>query len=210
MKAICPLCGSDAKHFFTANKTDYFDCRNCYSVFMGKEFYPDDNEEKYRYNQHNNDVNDINYQNFVKPIVECINKDYCIHHKGIDFGAGTGPVISKMLRDRKYNIVEYDPFFHNHPELLERNYDYIACCEVIEHFHNPAEEFKVLKKIINKDGKIYCMTSLFNDEIDFKTWYYKNDPTHVFFYRKETFEYIRDYYCFKSVEIHGNLIIISN
>jgi len=26
--------------------------------------------------------------------------------------------------------------------------------------------------------------------MDFDTWFYKKDPTHVFLYRKETFEYI--------------------
>lgn len=207
MNEKCPLCSTEAAHFFSKNNKEYFSCDNCYGVFMGKDYLPDDDDEIFRYNEHNNDVNDPNYQNFVKPIVNGILNDFNARHKGIDFGAGTGPVISKMLIDKNYNIVQYDPFFHNYPQLLENKYDYIACCEVIEHFHNPYKEFNLLNKILNPSGKIYCMTNILNDAIDFKSWYYKDDPTHVFFYRKETFEYIRDLYRFRNIEIKDNLIV---
>ncbi|WP_321540387.1 methyltransferase domain-containing protein [Flavobacterium piscinae] len=69
-------------------------------------------------------------------------KDFSSKHSGLDFGSGTNSVIVKLLKDKNYNIVEYDPFFSNQPEVLEKRYDYITCCEVIEHFHHPFEEFK--------------------------------------------------------------------
>jgi len=97
---------------------------------------------------HNNDVNDSGYHKFVSPIVNAVLNDFLPEHKGLDFGAGTGPVISKLLTDRNYQIKQYDPYFFNLPELLQKKYDYIVCCEVIEHFYDPDKEFQLLKSLL--------------------------------------------------------------
>jgi hypothetical protein len=34
------------------------------------------------------------------------------------------------------------------------------------------------------------MTLLYSDEIDFETWHYRLDITHIFIYRKKTMEFI--------------------
>ncbi len=206
---VCPLCNNNAVEFFNTDKTDYFICNNCKGVFMGKQFLPDKNFEISRYKEHNNDVNDIRYQNFVKPIVNEVLNDYTSSDIGLDFGAGTGPVISKMLSDKGYKIEQYDPFFSNYPELLEKKYDYIVCCEVIEHFHRPATEFRLLNKILAGKGKLYCKTNIYNKNIDFKKWYYKSDLTHVFFYQSETLNYICRNFGFNDIIIKNDLIIFS-
>ncbi len=206
---ICPLCNSNAAVFDTYNGFTYFDCPNCSGIFAGKKHLPDNKTEIERYSQHQNDVNDVRYQNFVSPIVNAVLKSFTKQNKGLDFGAGTGPVISKMLKDKEYDIVPYDPFFHPNFELLQQKYDYIVSCEVIEHFHQPAKEFHLLKKMLQNKGKLYCMTSIYNKEINFNNWYYKNDPTHVFFYRKETMHYICKQFGFLKVETFKNLIIFS-
>jgi len=205
----CPLCHHIAKVFITIQGRAYFECEQCCAIFLNKQCLPDKQEEEDRYKQHNNDVNDLGYQNFVKPIVDSVLKDYTPLHSGLDFGAGTGPVISKLLSDNDYKMAQYDPFFHNFPDLLHKSYDYIACCEVIEHFHKPAKEFSLLCNLLANNGKLYCMTSIFNPKIDFKTWYYKDDPTHVFFYSEATFEYIRRFFNFSDLQIMKNLIILS-
>ena len=206
----CPLCNNQSDIFYTENKKLYFQCRNCFGIFLSKRNLPDKNIEIKRYNEHNNDVNDLRYQKFVSPIVNSVIEYFSKKHKGLDFGAGTGPVISKLLHNKHFNIVQYDPFFHNFPDLLQYKYDYIISCEVIEHFHNPEKEFELLKNLLNLNGKLFCMTSLFNPNIDFKNWYYKNDPTHVFIYQKKTIQYICSRFKFSNVEISNNLIIFSN
>ena len=133
-------------------------------------------------------------------------RDFEPIHKGLDFGAGTGPVISKILQDNNFEIAQYDPFFHNHPELLKKRYDYIACCEVIEHFYNPRKEFQLLRNLLQPNGKLYCMTDIYDQTIDFEKWYYKNDPTHVFIYHKKTVEWIKDKFGFSDVTINDRLI----
>lgn len=166
-------------------------------------------DEESRYLEHNNDINDERYQQFVMPIVQQVVDHYTPEHRGLDFGAGTGPVISKLLTDRSYQIVQYDPFFHNYPELLLDKYDYIVACEVIEHFHQPDKEFARLKEMLNPGGKLICMTTIYHPGIDFKTWYYKNDPTHVFFYHSDTLQFIQNTYGFSKLQIVNNMIVLS-
>jgi len=206
----CPLCNEISSHFCDTNKKSYFKCPKCKGIFIGNDFLPDYNFEKSRYSEHNNDINDTRYQNFVSPIVNAILKDYNKNNIGLDFGAGTGPVISKMLNDNDYKIFQYDPFFYNNKDLLQNKYDYIACCEVIEHFHKPEKEFTLLKNIMNKNAKLYCMTKLYSKDIDFNLWYYKNDPTHVFFYQIETLKFIACKYNFSDLYINNSLIIFTN
>ncbi|MDA3817128.1 MAG: hypothetical protein PF486_07110, partial [Prolixibacteraceae bacterium] len=101
---------------------------------MEKAFYPTQIRERERYIEHNNDVNDVRYQNFVSPITGAVQNDFSPVDSGLDFGGGTGPVITNFINDNGYNIIDYDPYFNDRPELLEKTYDYIACCEVMEHF----------------------------------------------------------------------------
>lgn len=167
-------------------------------------------DEKLRYETHNNDVFDKRYQNFVSPITSAILENFSKDHIGLDFGAGTGPVISKILGDNDFKIKQYDPFFHKNEKLLREKYDYIACCEVMEHFYSPKKDFGLLKNVLLKGGRLYCMTDIYDDSIDFSLWYYKNDPTHVFMYQKETIIWIKNEFRFSDVTIEGRLITFFN
>jgi hypothetical protein len=205
----CPLCHTVSREYFRDKKRAFLLCPFCKGLFTGKEYLPDRDSERLRYIEHNNDVDDPRYQKFVEPIVEEILSAFTPESKGLDFGAGTGPVISSLLSEKGYGINIYDPFFHDDPLLLKEKYDYIACCEVIEHFHQPDKEFLMLRDLLNTHGILYCMTSLFNESINLKTWYYKNDLTHVFFYQEETLYYISREYGFSDIIIKNNLVILS-
>ena len=173
---------------------------------MDKNLRPNSETEKLRYEEHINDVENEGYRKFVSPITSAILNDFLPTDKGLDFGAGTGPVISKILNDNNFSIVQYDPFFHNYPNLLNAKYNYIACCEVMEHFYHPKKEFKLLQNLLQPNGKIYCMTDLYDESIDFHKWYYKNDQTHVFIYHKNSINWIQKKIGFSDVTIDGRLI----
>ncbi len=126
--------------------------------------------------------------------------------RGLDFGAGPGPVGPVMLAERGYRTVCYDPYFFNTPELLKKTYDYIFCCEVVEHFHTPATEFPLLFSLLSPGGSLFCMTHLYSSDIEFSSWYYKDDQTHVFFYREQTFRYIARKFGFSSCTIENRVI----
>jgi hypothetical protein len=64
--------------------------------------------------------------------------------------------------------------------------------------------------MLKNDSKLYLMTEVYNEGIDFASWYYKNDPTHVFFYSRETFEWIKKEFGFSKVEVNKRLIVFEN
>jgi hypothetical protein len=41
---------------------------------------------------------------------------FTIEAKGLDFGAGPGPVIATILREQHYKVDLYDPYYWNQPE----------------------------------------------------------------------------------------------
>lgn len=202
----CLLCSGKIKLFFKEENKQYYQCQNCSSIMLDPKDYLSKEEEKARYKTHNNDVTDVRYQNFVSPIVNAVKKTYKSHHLGLDFGAGTGPVITKMLEDAGYKLNLYDPYFHNYRENLEISYDYIVCCEVMEHFYNPLKEFEKMSNMLNKDGSLFCMTSTYDESIDFDTWHYRRDDTHVFFYHKDGLEWIRAKFKFKTLTYKDKFI----
>ncbi|MFO8053955.1 MAG: class I SAM-dependent methyltransferase [Bacteroidales bacterium] len=204
----CLLCDTPSRFFAQQHNGLYYACPNCKGIFMSPDDFPKKAMEKARYEEHNNDVYDPRYQKFVSPVVNAVLRDFSARHHGLDFGAGTGPVISKMLKEKNYQIQQYDPFFWPATQALENTYDYIVCCEVIEHFQQPKKEFEFLRKLLKENGKLYCMTTIYHPGIDFKTWFYKNDPTHVFFYQKETLQFISyKLQLFSDVQIIRNLIV---
>lgn len=205
----CSLCNTISPIFHINQDRYYLKCPNCHGIFMSEQFLPDDNIEIERYSTHNNDVNDPRYRKFVSPITKGITDDFNENHKGLDFGSGTGPVITVVLKEKGFNIDTYDPYFDNRAEVLNETYDYIACCEVVEHFHKPHLEFQKLKSLLKPNGKLFIMTDLYHEEINFENWYYKNDPTHVFLYQKSTFDWIKDNFGFNSIESKGRLISLS-
>lgn len=204
----CTLCQANALLINEVNQKKYYKCTRCLSILLSPAYYISKEEERSRYEEHNNDIEDTGYQKFVSPLVNSIKELFNPEHTGLDFGSGTGPVITKLLRDEGFNIDLYDPFFCNKPEKLAVHYDYIACCEVIEHFHHPEKEFRLLRSLLKPGGALFCMTEVYSDNINFPKWYYKNDPTHVFFYHAEAFNWIKTNLNYSEVIIDGRLIIL--
>jgi len=165
-------------------------------------------KEKQRYIKHNNNVDDPGYQQFVAPLTKLIFESFMPHHKGLDFGSGTGPVISKILSASNYQIYQYDPFFSPNNILLKQRYDYIVCCEVVEHFHNPSDDFSKLYNMLKPRGELICQTSFLQDIASFDKWYYKNDPTHCFFYSKQSVEYIYKQFNFSELRFYDKIFVL--
>ncbi|MDX9960071.1 MAG: class I SAM-dependent methyltransferase [Aliarcobacter sp.] len=203
---LCPLCLNSSILFY---KDEFYLCSCCEGIFRAAEKLLDNEKEKQRYESHTNDSDDLGYQNFVAPITNAVLKKFSKDDIGLDFGCGKDSPIVKVLRKNEYEILEYDPFFFDDKKLLEKKYDYIACCEVIEHFYNPKKEFELLKKLLKEDGILYLMTGIYNSTIDFSKWWYKNDPTHVFIFQEKTFEYIKKEFDFKDLKIEKNFIKLS-
>jgi SAM-dependent methyltransferase len=205
----CPLCGSQASQFLEDRGSTFYKCKNCGSIFRDPADDLSPEKEKARYLAHNNDPADPEYRSFVAPIIDAVTSRFDTSHHGLDFGAGPVPVISKILKNKGYKVETYDPFFHDQPDLLTKKYDFIAACEVIEHFRDPAREFQLLRSLLKPGGALLCMTELYEDSIDFGKWPYKNDITHRFFYTRKALEGVRERLGFASLKIEGRLVSFS-
>lgn len=192
-----------------ARKRAYHLCDRCGAVFMAPRHHLSVEDEKKRYAAHRNDVDDPRYQAFVRPLVDLVLEQCRPEHDGLDFGCGTGPVVSKLLVEQGRRIAQYDPFFRDLPGLLERTYDCIVCCEVIEHFREPDREFRLLRSLLNQGGRLFCQSELYAPGIDLAAWPYANDTTHVFFYQRRTLEWIRDHCGFSELAVSGRIAVFT-
>jgi len=205
----CRLCRGRSELFFEMPDKKYYRCGGCSAIFLDPRRHLSKEDEKRRYEEHNNNVEDPGYQKFVEPLVLKIQENFGKEHQGLDFGAGPGPVVAKLLRGKGYSIELYDPFFWNEPQLLEKKYDFIVCCEVIEHFYFPEKEFRLLRSLLKSGGMLFCQTDLYSEKTDFKSWYYRNDSTHVFFYHQNTLAWIKTLFDFEFMENDGRLVEFS-
>ncbi len=208
-QVACLLCGGPPELFLEETQKKYYRCGTCSGIFLDPACRLSEADEYARYLNHENDVEDPAYQKFVGPVVSAIRQSFGPHCEGLDFGAGPGPVIAKLLRDAGYAVELYDPFFWKDRAPLSRKYDFIACCEVLEHLRAPAEEFRLLRSLLKPGGALFCMTELYSGTPDFKTWYYRNDPTHIFFFHPRTLEWVKSAFAFSDLKIEGRLIRFS-
>jgi hypothetical protein len=210
----CPLCSADHQglpfYIKPAGGATYYDCSHCQLIWLDSAFHLNESDEEKRYREHNNDVTDPRYQNFVKPLCDRILE----HHNpdtgaiGLDFGAGTGPVLALMLRQKGFEVDLYDCFFHNDLSVFDKQYDFIAASEVFEHFFSPGLELKRLRTMLRPSGTLGIMTDIFQAETDFASWYYHRDPTHVSFYRAQTFDWIKEHFHFSECQIYNKRQIL--
>lgn len=210
MSNNCPLCHHNSSLFYHYKTKLYHQCGRCSGIFLDASLRLNNTDEKQRYLLHQNDIEDSGYVQFISPITTAVINDFTPEHKGLDFGCGHAPVITKLLTNQQFNIASYDPIFQQQRDLLKQRYDYIVSCEVIEHFYHPDKEFLLLKSLLNEGGRLYCMTDIYHDDIDFKQWYYKNDATHVFIYTADTLAYIKDRLSFSDMIINDRLITFFN
>ena len=69
----CALCQSTSIPFY---KNVFYQCTSCKSIFRDAEYFLNTEQEKARYDTHNNDILDIGYQRFVAPITSRVEKDF--------------------------------------------------------------------------------------------------------------------------------------
>ena len=200
----CPLCQSQKVNSIMA---DYFLCEICDLRFLTPKRHLTKEQEQARYMLHQNLDSDPDYIRFFTPLVEAITSMNPLGSVGLDFGSGPSPVLARFLRNLGYKILCYDPFFNPDTEPLNEVYDFAYACEVIEHFYSPAQEFTCLKRLLKPGGTLALMTHIYSDEINFDTWYYRKDPTHVVFYSTKTFSWICKTFSFKDLRIHSHRVV---
>ncbi len=183
----CPLCDSrDHAEFHRDRRRPYRRCATCRLVFVPREYYPDAAAERAEYELHRNEVTDPGYRRFLGRLAEPLLNRLPAGASGLDFGCGPGPALAAMLREQGLQVALYDPFFAPDPAPLSARYDFITATEVVEHLHRPGAELQRLWRLLRPGGVLGVMTKLVLDREAFARWHYKNDPTHVCFFSRDT------------------------
>ena len=189
----CPLCQSVHTEFFLKDKfRSYFQCNTCCLVFVPTSQRLSSEEEKSRYDLHQNIPDDPNYRKFLSRIFNPIQKLIAPKSKGLDFGSGPGPTLSLMFEEAGHIMSIYDHFFANNSSIFKEKYDFITTSEVFEHLFEPRKELDRLWDCLRPSGYLGIMTNLLTNKEEFGKWYYKNDDTHICFYSKFTFRWLAE------------------
>lgn len=183
----CPVCAAASGHFLSITGRDYFRCPACQARFLDPALHPTHDEEQAHYLNHENDPDDPGYRHFLSKLACPLMARLSPASRGLDYGCGPGPALAAMLREAGHDVALYDPFFAPDPAPLSDTYDFVTCTEVAEHFHRPAQEFDRLRRLVRPGGWLAIMTCFQTEDARFADWHYRKDPTHVVFYRAETF-----------------------
>ncbi|MFO7573835.1 MAG: class I SAM-dependent methyltransferase [Bacteroidales bacterium] len=205
---VCPLCDTDAGLVAVEgpDKRSYHRCPGCRLIFSGREYLPSPEEERERYLEHNNGIEYPGYVNFlnqaIEPALPLLSEDMT----GLDYGCGPVPTLSLLLKEKGISCLDYDPLFF--PELPEGPFDFIFATECFEHLFNPAREIESIIRLLKPIGLLIVMTHLWEESVDFASWYYPKDNTHVTFYHAETFRYIEERFGFRQLPAASERVII--
>lgn len=201
----CLLCVLPVHHSIQHQQTPdrrFYHCHHCDLIFVDPTDHVDLEQEKKRYEKHQNGTNDLGYQQFLlkftAPLLKFLQQEEFLQKENttvLDYGCGPHPILGRMLNPHLQKpLVNYDPFFANDTEVLKSKWDLILSTEVCEHFRNPREEFKKLKSMLTISGIAAFMTQFHEGPEKFTTWWYARDLTHVVFYSEKTWTWLSEEY----------------
>jgi cyclopropane fatty-acyl-phospholipid synthase-like methyltransferase len=176
--------------FQTIGPWSYLRCGECAATMLAAHQLPDEDTQRRHYMKHENDLDDPRYRAFLRRLAEPLLARLKPGLSGLDYGCGPGPLLARMLAQAGHSMRVYDPFFAPDAQALQQRYDFVTCTEVAEHFHRPRQEFERLRGLLKPGGVLALMTCLQTEDRLFANWHYRRDPTHVVFYREETFRWI--------------------
>ncbi len=187
----CRLCTkAGAELFCRDGRRHYYRCKQCLLVFVPPMQLLSAVAEKAEYDLHQNDPDDPGYRRFLGRLFEPLQARLPPSSHGLDFGCGPASALPVMLAEAGHSVALYDRFYAPDRAVLQRRYDFITATEVVEHLHRPGAELRQLWALLRPGGVLALMTKLVVDGEAFARWHYKNDPTHVVFFSRETFAWL--------------------
>lgn len=204
---FCPLCrGGEVSPYANDARRDYYGCGGCGLVFVGAHQHLSALEEKKVYDQHRNHPDDVGYRCFLGRLFTPLCAALAAGSHGLDFGCGPGPTLSIMFEECGQRMAIYDPFYANEPAVWQSCYDFITATEVVEHLYHPRRELERLWQHLKPGGILAVMTKQLRDAEAFSGWHYKNDPTHVCFFSRRTFEWLAAHWQARC-QFHGSDVV---
>ncbi len=185
----CIICGSSNLELLEIQNR-YYHCQDCEVIFIDPTEIAAQDEEKERYEDHDNNHQNEGYvqmfEDFIEELIEPhLNLEEI--NDVLEFGCGPGPVLADLLEAKELEVDRYDPYFFPEKVFLDKKYDLITSTEVFEHFSDPIKEMELLTSHLKEDAYLAVMTSFHPGPEEFEDWWYKWDPTHIVFYNQKTF-----------------------
>jgi len=209
MTDICPLCNGPAIYLCTFKNRGYYQCDKCELAFVPAYQHLSEPEELKRYDLHNNSAESESYIKYLTQVAAYLSKIPVLDPVILDFGSYKTHVLSDILREKGYESYPYDPCYKVGLENLDRKYDIIIICEVIEHLGDIMKEINLLKRLLSPHtGYILIRTELYDTEKDIEKWWYTNDETHIFLPSEHTISVIGEYLCRDLVYSDGKRYLI--
>ncbi len=203
----CLLCNHREIEEITVNSIHkLLKCNNCHLIFKNPSTFPNIEQERERYLNHNNSERDEGYVDHLQKVIKPFLRHSEIGSFGLDYGCGHQPVLCKLLVKEKMRCDNYDPLFF--PDLPDERKDFIFVTETMEHFHNPFIELSVITSLLIPGGLLAIMTNMWDEETDMSNWWYLNDVTHVLFFNTKTFEYIADTFGYDIIENDDKEVVL--
>jgi SAM-dependent methyltransferase len=187
----CRVCRDGTTRFFQlAAGRRYSRCELCEATLLDPRHWPDAEAERACYLEHENEPADPGYRRFLSKLCQPLLQRLAPGSRVLDYGCGPGPALAAMLREAGHSVALYDPFFAPDEAPLRETWDAVACSEAAEHFHAPAGEFDRLAALLKPGGWLGVMTCFQTEDARFAGWHYRQDPTHVVFYREATLRHL--------------------
>lgn len=201
----CPLCGSHHLLPWTPEtQQTYWRCTSCALVFLDPCHYLSLEDEQAHYCLHENDPYDAGYRGFLARITQPLLEHLAAQsiHQGncLDFGCGPGSAVAAVLEESGHHCTLYDPQFAPDTAVMLlntegklRQYNAIACTEVVEHLQQPMDILSALAIRLKQGGVLAIMTGECpDDEVAFARWHYRRDPTHIVFFSSTTWQFVAE------------------
>jgi len=181
----------------------------CDLVFLDPRQRYDEVAEKKHYDLHRNSIDDEKYceflQKLITPLLKQVEQDYGAGAFGLDYGSGPAPVLAELVRRKGHRMEVFDPYYANNRAVLTRTYDFVACCEVVEHMYDPQEGFSEINAVLRPGGLLGVMTGMIPDWSKFPSWHYPHEATHVCFYSSRTMSWIADFFHWRLLNVAANV-----
>jgi SAM-dependent methyltransferase len=152
-------------------------------IFVPRTQLLNEEEEKSRYDLHENHIRSKGYEKFLRRLINPI-KELCTPESlGLDFGEGPYPMLRELFAEDGYSKVQgYDPYYNQNEEVLSGKYDFVTCSEVIEHTKSPIDVLQTINNLLKSNGYLAMSTGVYSEGHDFLAWQYTHDDTHINFF----------------------------
>jgi Zn-finger nucleic acid-binding protein len=205
----CPLCNAQEPLpvRISVDSSEYLNCAICGLVWLDPMARLPLIDEKERYLQHNNYLEDPSYIAYQGRLALPVAAKLRAPSHGLDFGSGPVEGMRAVLEPLGHRVESYDPVFRAQKELLNFRYSFVLCSEAAEHFYDPAKEFSTLNSILEPGGILGISSRLLPPLEAFPNWSYRRDPTHVSFYAEKTVHWLAEKFRWEVLELDSPIWI---